>query len=84
MARVHDAGSSSWYIAGVVVGGLREYSAAAIAPGAADDRLLTELPDPLAKKNVLHTDRVHLTESSADVCNFLEIDSAKFVCKINT
>ena len=57
----HDVGTSSWNIDGMVVGGVRQYSAAAVAFGADLHRIATELPDIVAQKNVLHSDRVYLT-----------------------
>lgn len=45
-----------------MVGGVRQHSAATVALGPADDRLPSEFPDFAAAENLLHTDRVHLTE----------------------
>lgn len=45
-----------------MVGGVRQHSAATVALGAADDRLSPEFPNFAAAENLLHTDRVDLTE----------------------
>lgn len=65
--RSHDVGSSSWNIDGMVVGDIRQYSAAAVALGAAFHRIPTEFPDTVAQKNVLHSDRIYMTKSSSSI-----------------
>lgn len=45
----------------MVVRGVREYFAAAVALGAALHRTATEFPYTAVQKNVLHPDRVDLT-----------------------
>lgn len=50
----------------MVVGGVRQYPAAAVALGADLHRIATELPDIVAQKNVLHSDRVYLTNWIVD------------------
>ncbi|PBC34957.1 hypothetical protein APICC_08492 [Apis cerana cerana] len=52
--RSHDVGSSSWNIDGMVVGDVRQCSAAAVALGAAFHRIPTEFPDIVAQKNCLN------------------------------
>lgn len=65
--RSHDVGSSSWNNDGMVVGDIRQCSAAAVALGAAFHRVPTEFPDTVAQKNVLHTDRIYITKSSSSI-----------------
>lgn len=48
-----------------MVGGVRQHPAAPVAPGAADDGLPAEFPDPAAAQDVLHTDRVDLNRTAA-------------------
>lgn len=50
-----------------MAGGIRQYFAAAVAVGAADDRLPSEFPDLAAAANLLHTDRVDLTEIKSPI-----------------
>lgn len=45
-----------------MVGGVRQHSTATVALGAADGRLPPKFPDSAAAENLLHTDRVDLTE----------------------
>ena len=45
----------------MVVGGVCQYFAAAVAVGAALHHIPTEFPDTVAKKNVLHSHRINLT-----------------------
>lgn len=47
----------------MVVGDIRQCSAAAVALGAAFHRIPTEFPDTVAQKNVLHSDRIYMTKS---------------------
>lgn len=58
----------------MVVGDIRQCSAAAVALGAAFHRVPTEFPDTVAQKNVLHSDRIYIIKSSS----FLEIVSRLF------
>ena len=51
----------------MVAGGVRQYSAAAVAPGPAVHRPSAELPDTPAQKDVLHSHRVHMTDLSKPV-----------------
>lgn len=67
LGRSHDVGSSSWNNDGMVVGDIRQCSAAAVALGAAFHRVPTEFPDTVAQKNVLHTDRIYITKSSSSI-----------------
>lgn len=57
----HNARAGSGNVAYLVAGGVRQHPAAAVALGAADDRLPAEFPDPAAAQDVLHTGRVDLT-----------------------
>lgn len=50
-----------------MVGGVCQYFAAAVAFGAADDRLPPKFPDLAAAANLLHTDRVDLTEIKSPI-----------------
>lgn len=45
-----------------MAGGIRQHFAADVAVGAADGRLPPEFPDPAAAPDLLHTDRIDLTE----------------------
>jgi len=74
--RVHNARAGSGNVADLVVGGVCQHSAAAVATGVADDGLPTEFPHPAAAEDVLHTDRVDLKPRSTirrmsilDSCN---------------
>ena len=51
----------------MVVGDIRQCSAAAVALGAAFHRVPTEFPDTVAQKNVLHSDRIYITKSSSSI-----------------
>lgn len=50
-----------------MVGGIRQHFAAAVAVGVADDRLSSQFPDFAATTNLLHTDRVDLTEIKSPI-----------------
>lgn len=50
-----------------MVGGIRQHFAVAVAVGVADDRLPPEFPDLAAAPNLLHTDRVDLTEIKSPI-----------------
>lgn len=60
-----------------MVGGICQHFAAAVAVGVADDRLSSEFPDLTAAANLLHTDRVDLTEikSSIDFIGDVTLDT---------
>lgn len=45
-----------------MVGALRRSPAITVASGAVADRLPTKFPDIAASENVLHTDRIHMTD----------------------
>lgn len=51
----------------MVVGDIRQCSAAAVALGAAFHRIPTEFPDTVAQKNVLHSDRIYMTKSNSSI-----------------
>ena len=51
----------------MVAGGVRQYPAAAVAPGPVVHRPSAELPDTPAQKDVLHPHRVHMTDFSGHV-----------------
>lgn len=51
----------------MVVGDVRQCSAAAVALGAAFHRIPTEFPDTVAQKNVLYSDRIYMTKSSSSI-----------------
>lgn len=62
--RVHDAGSDFGDHVGVVAGGVRQYPADPVAAGPAVHRFPSEFSNTVVQKDVLHSDRVHITPLS--------------------
>lgn len=69
----HNARASSGNVADLVVGGLCQRPAAAVALDTAADRLSAKLSDLVAAENMLHTDRVDLKSVALD--RYRDIDA---------
>lgn len=63
----HNGGSGSRNIDGMVVGGVRQYPAAAVASGAAFRCVPAKFSNTVAAKDVLHTDRINMTNLRYDI-----------------
>jgi len=66
-AKDHNARAGSGNVFDLVVGGICQHFAVAVAVGVTDDRLSSEFPDLVAATNMLHTDRVDLTKIKSSI-----------------